>query len=104
MGKTFTYSYPTRTYYAEQIDENCEDVDTFDYEVTYEEIGQALAVMIYESEFEGVPGLEGKELKKTIINCLEKVISNYDLQDKLEKDYNDDLKDYFRKEAFKSIN
>ena len=104
MGKTFTYSYPTRICYSEQIDEFCEDMDSFDYEVSDEEIRHALAVMMYESEFEKSSILEDKEIKKTIIKCLENVIDNFDIQDKLEESWKDDLKDFFEKEAFQSIN
>ena len=64
MGKTFTYSYPTRICYSEQIDEFCEDMDSFDYEVSDEKIKHALAVMMFESEFEKYSVLEDKEIKK----------------------------------------
>ena len=101
--KTFTYSYPTRSYYSEQIDEECCLEESFDFDVDSSKIRHAIAVMMYDGEFSKLFLNQDKQMKKSIVKCLENIIEGYDLQDKLEEDLKDDLKDYFESDAFKSL-
>ena len=102
--KTFTYTYPTNSYYSESMDEDFYDTADFDYEVEDDEIKHALAVMMFNSEFKKLFLNDDKVLKKLIVKALESIIAGYDLQDKLEKELEDDLKEFFRDKAFKSMN
>ncbi|MGN0960622.1 MAG: hypothetical protein ACI4PF_00315 [Christensenellales bacterium] len=101
--KIFTYSYPTASYYSEQTNEECYSSASFDYAVDDSKIKQALANMIYDGEFSKLFPGQDKQMKNLIVKCLEKIIEGYDLQNKLEEDLNEDLKDYFEEYAFKSL-
>ena len=101
--KTFTYSYPVGSFYSEERDEFDETMSSFDYEVDTDKIREAIANIIFNDDF-SLTFSNDEELKKKIIKALTSMISNFDLQEKLEKDLEDDLKLYFENMAMNSFN
>lgn len=101
--KTFTYSYPASSSYSEERDEYDETMASFDYEVDTDKMREAIANIIFNDDF-SLTFSNDEDLKKKIIKALTSMISNFDLQEKLEKDLEDDLKLYFRDMAMNSFN
>ena len=114
MSKVFTYTRQCGpSYYSGYTDEDFYDEEDFEYEVDGDEIRCALADLMCQEYFLNVikviPGItEDKELKKKICreiqNSINRMISDYDLEDSLSDNCEDWLKDYFEQEAMKYWN
>lgn len=85
---------------SDEIEEFGED---FEYEVDSDEVRQVLSDHIYNEEFKHLFVNEDKNLKKLIVGAIDSLIQNFDLQDKLETDCYDIIKEHFEKEAFASM-
>lgn len=101
MSKTYTYYIPTGAdYYSEQTDETfCEETE-YDYQVSDDEIKNAILDIVYELYFDkcALDDDKKKKIKKSIAIFLDE----NDLIDTLVDNFDNDLKDYFEEEAIKS--
>lgn len=88
--------------YISGSDEYEEYGEDFDYEIDDEEVRECLAKYIYSQEFKPMFLNEDKGMKKLLINAIVNIIHNYDMQDKLEDDCYEIIKECFKKEAFAS--
>lgn len=104
--KTFTYVATTKTVYLEGTDEYEDFGEEFEYDVSYDDIKEALSELIYAdyfSEFE-----ESKfEFNKSLFlsrttSGLKRFIEDYCDIDDLIDEYYDGLKDYFERDALDS--
>lgn len=90
MSKTYTYYIPSGgEHYSEATDENFCDEVQYDYVVTDSEIKNAICKL-------------DKEQSKLVKKALSSLINDYEFNDLLEDSLDDDLKDYFEEDAFKS--
>lgn len=105
MGKTFTYSRQCGpSSYSEYTDEEFYDEEEFEYEVSAEDIRDALADLIFDDYFAKVPGLkENKDAVAETKKAIRNLIWDNDFEDDLSDAYEDELKDYFQEDAFDSL-
>ena len=105
MSKTFTYSRQCGpSSYSEYTDEEFYDEEDFEYEVSAEEIRDALTELIFDDYFAKVSGI--KENKDTVAEtkkAIKNLIWDNDFEDDLSDAYEDELKDYFQEDAFNSL-
>lgn len=99
---TFTYTKITEVVYLEESDENEEFGEDFEYEPDYSNVADALESIIYDSYFGGI--VDDKDKKQKLKKAISSFLSDMDIQDTLEDMFYDDLKEYFRDEAFESLN
>ena len=93
---TFTYTRTTASMYSDVHDENFEESYRFDYEPERKEILDAIvSFLIDEAGGEEMT----KEQRKIAEELLVKVIEDNYMQEKLEKHYEEKLKDYFEYDA-----
>lgn len=97
-----TYTNITSDGYISGSDEIEEYGEDFEYEVDSDEVREALSKYIYNEEFKHLFINEDKTLKKLIIGAIDCIIRDFDLQDKLENDCYDIIKEYFKGKAFAS--
>lgn len=106
MGKTFTYTRqcgPSR--YSAQTDEEFCDEEDFEFEVSNEDIREALSELIFDNYFCNVPGLkDNKEMVLKIKAGIKSFIWDNDFEDDLSDSYEDELKEYFAEQAADSWN
>lgn len=102
MSKTFNYCIEVGcSRYSEQTDEEfCDTVD-YDYNVSNDEIEEALGVIIFNEEIGANIKLDANQ-KKMLKNNLSKFLKDNDLIDELSDIYEDSLKDYFEEKAIES--
>lgn len=93
MSKTFRYAKTINIIYLKDIDEYSEDIEFFEYEVNDEDLCAAIADLIYNDYF--------YEQNYDIVKILYDFILDFDMINDLADYYEDELKDKFRKEAFK---
>lgn len=105
MSKTFTYTRQCGpSSYSEYTDEEFYDEEDFEYEVSAEEIRNALTELIFDNYFAKVPGLKkNKDAVAETKKAINKFISDNDFEDDLSDAYEDGLKDYFQEDAFNSL-
>lgn len=105
MSKTFTYSRQCGpSSYSEYTDEEFYDEEDFEYEVSAEEIRDALTELIFDDYFAKVPGLkENKNAVAETKKAIRKFIDDNDMEDDLSDAYEDGLKEYFEEDAFNSL-
>lgn len=98
MTKTFTYChFSGNNYYLEETDENEEfGGKKINYEVGNRDLEEAVVEIVYRNYFNH---FDNKNLKKSI----EYFISDFDLLDKLVEEFEDELHEYFREQAFESV-
>lgn len=101
MSKTYTYYIPSGgEHYSEATDENFCDEVQYDYVVTDSEIKNAIEDILFDTYFSKCK--LDKEQSKLVKKALSSLINNYEFNDLLEDSLDDDLKDYFEEDAFKS--
>ena len=101
MSKTFVYTRQCGpSYYSEQTDEEFCDEESFEYEVSLDEIQEGLAEIIADSYFKDAR-VEGNYYD--IVKAIKSFISDNDLEDGLIETYEDELKDHFEDDAFNSL-
>lgn len=105
MSKTFTYSRQCGpSSYSEYTDEEFYDEEDFEYEVSAEEIRDALTDLIFDDYFAKVPDLkENKDAIAETKKAIRNLIWDNDFEDDLSDAYEDELKDYFQEDAFNSL-
>lgn len=97
MTKIFTYYFSGNNYYLEETDENEEFGEKkINYEVGNRDLEEAVVEIVYRNYFNH---FDNKNLKKSI----EYFISDFDLLDKLVEEFEDELHEYFREQAFESV-
>lgn len=93
---TFTYTRTIASMYSEAHDEVFEESYSFNYEPTKEEVLDAIvSFLIDEAGGEEMT----KEQRKIAEEILVKAIVDNDMQEKLEKHYEEQLRDYFEYDA-----
>lgn len=97
-----TYTNITSDGYIAGSDEIEEYGEDFEYEVDSDEVRESLSEYIYNEKFKHLFINEDKTLKKLIIEAIDCIIRDFDLQDKLENDCYDIIKEHFKGKAFAS--
>lgn len=97
---TLTYTNIMSDGFIAGSDEFEEYGEDFEYEVDDEEITKALANILFRHCFRKVPNITSEQ-KVAMKKGIEKIINQVDL-DELAENYEYDLKDYFRRQAFES--
>lgn len=93
MSKRFTYSKIRECVYLENSDEYDEICEKFEYEVEDNKIIEALASFVYKEYFLST---NNENVKDGLFG----LIKEFDLIDNLFDYYLDELKEYFKAEAF----
>ena len=91
--KTFVYTKIVDRYYCEYSDEHEEEEFEFEYTVSDQELREAVVDCVNEYYF------EGKLNKKHFKNF----IRDADILDELVEIFEDELKEYFKEEAFETL-
>ena len=90
--KTFTYTKITGQYYLDYTDEWEEDGIEFDYDVEEDDLADAIVQLLQEDGY----------FENVEIDDLKEFILNFGLVDKLADEYESELKEMFKKEAFEN--
>lgn len=89
--RTFTYTKITGHYYCQYSDEWEEDGVDFDYDVDDDRLMEAVVHILFRDYF-----------SETDVEYLKDFILDNDLLDKLVDNYYEEIKEYFREEAFEN--
>lgn len=89
--RTFTYTKITGHYYCQYSDEWEEDGVDFDYDVDNDRLMEAVVHILVRDYF-----------SETDVEYLKDFIRDNDLLDKLVDNYYEEIKEYFREEAFEN--
>lgn len=100
MSKTFTYTKITQKVYLANTDEYEEFGDDFDYTVDDEDLLDAIVDFVFSDYFKDTELVDYSDYERTVKNGLKEFINDNDILDQLVENYEDELYDYFRDEAF----
>lgn len=101
MERTFTYKFETKGYYLENTDEYEYDYNEYEYTANNEELYEAVVYCIYNQYFRCK-----SEISYTVGFCsavkqgLYEFIKDNDNLEQLVEDYESELKEYFRDDAY----
>lgn len=98
----FTYCAINKSVYAENIDENIETGETFDYEVSNAEIFEAIVDFVYQEYFTKTDIADRCDYASAVKKGIRKLIQDFDLFDDMVEAYEDKFKDYFEDEAMEN--
>jgi hypothetical protein len=101
MTKTLHYEFTTESHYLEATDEIEDYGEDFYFEVDENEILNALPYIIYDMYFDGKEMRDFQSFFSQAIKGLKDFIRDNDyMLMQLAEDYEEQLKDYFREEAY----
>ncbi len=101
MGKEFRYERVISSQYDSTMDEDFEETEEFVYEADWRDVQLAVINLVYRDYFK-INQIE-KEQVNAIQNSIKTFIEKHDLYEQLIDDYEEDIKEYFEKEAFESL-
>lgn len=104
MGKVFNYTTTGRSFYDSLTDEFVEEGRDFQYEVSWQDVKEALVNIIFNRFFRPVPTMMAK--KENVKKCkaaIEKFIFDTDIEEYLVDAMEEDLKEYFEADAIESL-
>ena len=104
--KTFTYTRQVGpSYYSAQSDEEFCDKESFDYSVSDEEIKDAIIEILFNDFFsEVLKPLNNEQICIDIKKQIGEMVDYLNIDGKIEKFYEDELKDVFEEDAMNYIN
>lgn len=97
MSKTFKYTKITKICGDEQFGEE------FEYEVSEEELLEAVACLVFENYFKNTELCLRCDYVGDVRKALKRFINDNDNLEDLVEDYEDELKEMFEDEAFDSL-
>ena len=93
-----TYTMPTSSGYLSSSDEYDDFGEDYDYEISDDDLREALSELLYELYFLTLPDNVSASVKKAI----GRLILDNDLEGKLCEQFADKIKDYFKNKALAS--
>ena len=102
MGKEFTYEKVISVRHDYDLDETVEGTEEFTYEADWKDVHNAIIDIVYGNNFRKMLATTHSE-KNVIKSCIKEFIEDHDLYDILEENLEEELKEYFEEEAFKSL-
>ena len=93
-----TYTMPTSSGYLSSSDEYDDFGEDYDYDVSDDDLREALSELLYKTYFGTLPDNVSGAVKKAI----SRLILDNDLEDMLCEHFTDEIKDYFKDKALAS--
>lgn len=102
MERTYTYKFETREYYLASSDEYEYDYDEYEYTPEDDELYSAIIECVYEAYFEKISKEKkwDNETKRAIKKGLFTYTEDNDNWEDLADDFESELKEYFRDDAY----